>query len=221
MRRARATRRIRLGVVALAACVALAIAIVRARRHRPPRDARVPSTIRVWRRAVDGSSSSCNGRVDTLALEDYVKGVLPHEWVPWWHPEALKAGAIAIRTYAAYWVAAGGKYPCADLDDTTASQVYRDARDPRTSAAVDATESVYLVQNGALVLAEYSAENGNPTADGVAEPLCTGMPVDGHGRGACQRGTQRWALAGKSSDWILDHYYPGASQIELAPLDDR
>ncbi len=40
----------------------------------------------------------------------------------------LKAGAVAIRTYAWYWVNAGGKYDCADIDDTTASQVYKDAR---------------------------------------------------------------------------------------------
>src|SRR5689334_2330340 len=104
MRRARALRRIRVrtrvAAVALVACAALAIVVVRVRHRRPPRDARAPATIRVWRRAVDGSTSSCSGRVDTIELEDYVKGVLPHEWVPAWHPEALKAGAIAIRTYA-------------------------------------------------------------------------------------------------------------------------
>jgi peptidoglycan hydrolase-like amidase len=225
MARARRRRAIRGGSVVLIACACVAIAIVVARglgrRHRPPRDPRAPATIRVWRRAVDGSTSSCLGRVDTIPFEDYVKGVLPHEWVPAWHPEALKAGAIAIRTYAAFWVSAGGKYECADLDDTTASQVYRDDLDPRTSAAVDATAGVYLVRDGALVLAEYSAENGDPTADGIAEPLCVGQPIDGHRRGACQRGTQRWALVGKSYQWIVDHYYPGASRVELAPIGER
>jgi peptidoglycan hydrolase-like amidase len=209
------------GGLAVAVVVAIVAVVVRARMHRPPpRDARAPATIRVWRRALDGSTSSCGGRVDIVAFEDYVKGVLPHEWVPSWHAESLEAGAIAIRTYAAYWVAAGGRYPCADLDDTTASQVYRDDREPRASAAVDATRGVYLVHDGQLVLAEYSAENGDPTADGIADPLCIGQAVNGHGRGACQRGTQRWALLGQTHEWILDHYYPGASRVELSPLVD-
>jgi hypothetical protein len=86
----------------------------------------IPETIRVWRRGLDGSSTSCTGRVDVLPFDKYVKGVLPHEWIPSWNPLALQMGAIAIRSYAAAWVAAGGRYECADLDDTAASQVYRD-----------------------------------------------------------------------------------------------
>jgi len=205
------------GALLFAACLAALAFAIRAWR-RPPRDARAPASIRVWRRAIDGSTSSCNGRVDAIDFEDYVKGVLPHEWVPSWQPDALEAGAITIRTYAAYWVAAGGKYPCADVDDTTSTQVYRDERDVRTSAAVDATRGIYLVRDGALVFAEYSAENGHPTADGIDDPVCTSQPLNGHGRGVCQRGTQRWALIGKSRDWILAHYYPGSAQVELSPL---
>jgi uncharacterized protein (TIGR03382 family) len=176
-----------------------------------------PATIRVWRRALDGSTASCSGRVDVIPFEDYVKGVLPHEWIPSWQDASLQAGAIAIRTYAASWVASGGKYTCADLDDTTASQVYKDDRNTRASAAVDATAGVYVVRAGELVFAEYSAENGDPTADGVAEPLCTGQTVNGHGRGACQWGTQRWALSGKDADWIVLHYYPGAQLVGQVP----
>ena len=45
------------------------------------------------------------------------------------------------------------------------------------------------MKNGAPVFAEYSAENGHPTATGVSEPLCTGKARYGHGRGTCQWGT--------------------------------
>jgi hypothetical protein len=179
-----------------------------------------PTSIRVWRRGLDGSSASCSGRVDVIPFEDYVKGVLPHEWIASWDDEALKAGAVAIRTYAAYWVAAGGKYSCADLDDTTASQVYKDDRNARASAAVDATAGAYVVKGGDLVFAEYSAENGDPTADGVDEPLCAGKAVNGHGHGVCQWGSQRWAQSGKTFDWIVPHYYPGSSLIGLGPAYD-
>jgi len=173
----------------------------------------VPTRIRVWRRALDDSESSCTGRVDELGLEDYVAGVIPAEWMAGWEPAALEAGAIAARTYASFWVAAGGKYACADVDDTTWTQVYRDARDERTDAAVARTEGAVVRRNGSLVFAEYSAENGSPTAFGVHDTPCAGKRVNGHGRGVCQWGTQRWALRGETPDWMMAHYYPGSRVV--------
>lgn len=175
-----------------------------------------PSTIRVWRRGLDGSSSSCAGRVDVLPIERYVKGVLPHEWIRSWHGESLRAGAIAIRTYAASWIKNGGKYACADLDDTTASQVYKDETFTVTNLAVDATASTYVMKNGLPVFAEYSAENGHPTATGISDSPCAGRARFGHGRGTCQWGSQRWASQhARSHTWILTHYYPGASVVKV------
>jgi hypothetical protein len=175
-----------------------------------------PTTIRVWRRGLDGSTASCQGRVDVLPLEKYVKGVLPHEWIRSWHGESLRAGSIAIRTYAASWIASGGKYSCADLDDTTASQVYKDEFFAVTDAAVDATAGTYVMKNGAPVFAEYSAENGHPTATGISDSLCAGRTRQGHGRGTCQWGSQRWASqSARSHTWILEHYYPGAAVVKV------
>lgn len=149
-----------------------------------------PATIRVWRRALDGSTSSCSGRVDVIPFEAYVKGVVPHEWIASWAQESLRAGADCARTYAWYWIAAGGKYSCADIDDTTASQVYMDSTYPSTDDAVTATTGEAVVtSSGSLAFAEYSAENGDPTADGVDEPYCAGYAVAGHGHGMCQWGT--------------------------------
>src|SRR5690349_16376891 len=180
-----------------------------------------PATIRVWRRGVDGSTGSCSGRVDVIDFATYVKGVLPHEWIRSWDDQALETGAIVIRTYAAWWVNAGGKYDCADLDDTTASQVYRDEWFPETDAAVDATAGIYVADgSGDLVFAEYSAENGDPTALGVDDSVCAGHPVQGHGRGTCQWGSQRWAQAGQTADWIATHYYPGSTLINVEPRYD-
>jgi hypothetical protein len=174
-----------------------------------------PTTIRVWRRGLDGSTASCSGRVDVLPLEKYVKGVLPHEWIRSWHTESLRAGAIAIRTYAASWIRNGGKYTCADLDDTTASQVYKDEFFAVTNAAVDATAGAYVMKNGLPVFAEYSAENGHPTATGVSDSVCSGRTRQGHGRGTCQWGTQRWANQARSHAWILEHYYPGSTVVKV------
>src|SRR5262249_20783693 len=110
------------------------------------------------------------------------------------------------------WIRNGGKYTCADLDDTTASQVYKDEFFAVTDAAVNAVAGTYVMKDGVPIFAEYSAENGNPTATGVSEPLCAGHPRNGHGRGTCQWGSQRWASqSAKSHTWILEHYYPGAT----------
>jgi hypothetical protein len=141
-----------------------------------------------------------------------VRGVLPHEWFPSWDGRALDMGALCVRTFAAFWVAAGGKYDCADLDDTTASQVYTDGTDPRTDAAVERTRGEVIVRDGSLVSTEYSAENGTPTKFGAVDPHCAGKTVNGHRRGTCQWGTQRWAtLEGKDRFWMAGHYYPGAT----------
>ena len=58
------------------------------------------------------------GQVDVIPLEEYVKGVVPHDWIPL-TDESLRAGSIAARSYAWGWILSGGKYDCADLDDTT------------------------------------------------------------------------------------------------------
>ncbi len=176
-----------------------------------------PETVRIWRRSIDGASASCSGRIDVIPLEDYVKGVLPREWIASWQQESLRAGALAIRTYVWNWVLRGGKYDCADLDDTTRSQVYGDDRMAPTNDAVDATRGEGIARGGSLVSGEYSAENGDPTADGVSDALCAGRAVYGHGRGMCQWGSQRWAVDGRDHAWIATHYWPGSTVEGGAP----
>lgn len=173
----------------------------------------VPETVRVWRRRQGSSETSCDGEVIELDLEEYVKGVLPAEWMASWEDEALQAGAIAARTYASFWVDLGGKYACADLDDGTWTQVYKEGRHERTDAAVEATEGVVVRKNGSLVYAEYSAENAGRTKFGVFDEVCQGQRKKGHGKGMCQWGTQRWAGQGKDASWMVEHYFPGARAV--------
>lgn len=181
-----------------------------------------PSAANGWRdRSCDSAAI-----VDDLAFEEYVKGVIPHEWVPSWHREALMAGAIAARSYALSHHLRGGRWACADVDDGTVTQVYRDDRAGPTDEAVEATRGQIAIRAGGIVFAEYSAENANPTADAVDDPTCTGETQFGHGRGMCQWGTQRWATGvcanppcdfgalgsdPKDHVWMVEHYYPGAT----------
>lgn len=208
--------------------------------HEPPV---LPATIRVWRAggtAIEPSGAngyadrSCDPAavVQELPLEEYVRGVVPHEWFPSWHPEALRAGAIAARTYAVSWSLRGGRWECADVDDGTVTQVYRDDRAATADEAIDATASVVVMRGESVISTEYSAENSDPTEHGVAEPTCTGTARFGHGRGMCQWGTHRWASgicanppcdfgafgdAPKDHLWMVEHYYPEALAIRGRP----
>lgn len=202
----------------------------------------LPETIRVWRsNGTPLQPTAGNGWADRscdpaavvleLPLEEYVRGVLPHEWIPSWDQEALRAGAIAARTYAVNWALRGGRWDCADVDDGTVTQVYRDGRSMPADEAIDATIGMVVVRNGSIFSTEYSAENSDPTEHGVAEPTCTGTARHGHGRGMCQWGTQRWArgecanppcnfgsfgATPKDHLWMVEHYYPGATAVRAA-----
>jgi stage II sporulation protein D len=80
--------------------------------------------------------------VNQVDYQDYLKRVLPSEMPPHFHPEALRAQAVAARTYAfsrqqtnSLWKQFG-----ADLGDSVSEQVYNNTRThPATDLAVDAT----------------------------------------------------------------------------------
>nr|KOY49828.1 stage II sporulation protein SpoIID [Gordonia sp. NB41Y] len=105
--------------------------------------------------------------VNKLHVDDYVKGVIARESVPGWADsgglEALKAQAVAARTYALSAIAGGKK-----IDDTQNSQVYGGVagEDPRTNTAADATAGQIRLQNGAPAFTEFSASTGGYTAGG-------------------------------------------------------
>jgi hypothetical protein len=176
----------------------------------------LPATIRVGQTC---SCSTCN-TVITMSLETYVKHVLPSEWIASWNAEALKAGAVAIRSYGASYCyrPISTSY---DICDNTCCQVYGNTTNAATDAAVDATAGVCEVDSsGNIARTEYSAENNNsgtcgdgfiinnPATPCLSDSVCAGTATNGHGRGMCQWGTQRWAAnQGKTYDWICDHYF--------------
>ena len=103
--------------------------------------------------------------VNTVPLEPYLYGVLPAEIgtkVPF---EAMKAQAVAARTYA---LKNRGK--CAgdgfDLDDTTRCEGYEgvDGETAASNAAVDGTRGQILAYQGQMIDAPYSTDSGGMTA---------------------------------------------------------
>lgn len=100
----------------------------------------------------------------------YVKHVLPHEWLPFWDGDALRAGAIAVKTYAAYRAMPGNAYSggkgCADIRDDNYDQVFDPSWSTEaTDQAVNATLGSILFREGGLFLSQYwNGHKGDPCA---------------------------------------------------------
>jgi SpoIID/LytB domain protein len=103
--------------------------------------------------------------VNVIGLEDYVKGVVPNE-LSYPALEALKAQAIAARTYA---LKNRGQFGSEgfDLLPTTRSQVYRglSSETPLTTRAVDETRGVVATYHGEPINALYTSTCGGRTED--------------------------------------------------------
>ena len=116
--------------------------------------------------------------VNELPMEQYLYGVVPRELGPIQYPEleALKAQAVAARTYA---LAGLGKRSSDgyDLLATTTDQVYGgyEAEHPLSTQAVDATAGIAATFDGRLIQALYSSTSGGHTADSE-ESFATVIP---------------------------------------------
>lgn len=96
--------------------------------------------------------------INSVYMEDYLKGVVPTEMYPSWNLEALKSQAVAARTYAMTYLSRG------IINDTISFQVYGGyIWTPNTTKAVDDTKGQVLLSNGRLIDAVYSASNGGMT----------------------------------------------------------
>lgn len=111
-----------------------------------------------------GSLNQAMYVVNELPFEQYLYSVVAIEMYPSWPMEALKAQAVAARTYALY---AGNNFVIAHVVDTTLSQAYYgvNSENTRTTQAVDETAGEVLMYNGKLVETVYSANAGGRTAD--------------------------------------------------------
>ncbi len=101
--------------------------------------------------------------VNEVPLETYLRGVLPAEMSPSAPTEALKAQAVASRSYAAYRLhPTTGTY---DLFDDTRSQVYRGALAEKTTttAAVTGTAGQVLRYGTAIANTFYHSTGGGAT----------------------------------------------------------
>lgn len=105
--------------------------------------------------------------VNHLDLEAYVQGVLPAEMNSSWHLEALKAQAVAARTYALHRRDAQEGQPY-DVAASTEDQVYSGhGRDPRVEEATEATRGQILTYLDKPIFAAFSSTAAGPTEEAV------------------------------------------------------
>ena len=100
--------------------------------------------------------------VNQLGIEAYLASVVGSEMPQDWPMAALRAQAVAARTYA---LRQRGKAGSFDVQATVASQVYRglESATPRTEEAVDSTRSLVMVHGGKLINAVFHSSSGGAT----------------------------------------------------------
>jgi stage II sporulation protein D len=118
--------------------------------------------------------------VNALAIEQYVKGVMPNEVPPSWPMEELKAQAVAVRSIAITGDVGGNGF---DLYSDTRSQVYEglESEYARTNEAVAATRGQVVTYRGEIAETLYSACSGGHTESAVnvfgsPVPYLVGVP---------------------------------------------
>jgi stage II sporulation protein D len=100
--------------------------------------------------------------VNDVSLEDYLRGVVPGEMPASWRREALRAQAVAARSYALATARRGGVF---DQYPDTRSQVYEGVTGerPETDAAVAATKGRVVLHRGAVATTFFHSTSGGRT----------------------------------------------------------
>lgn len=119
------------------------------------------------RAATPAAGSTDRNTVNIVAIDSYLRGVVPAEMPASWRPEAVQAQAVAARSYA-LWSRSVNLRRYYQICDTTSCQVYRGVagEDARSDAAVTATRGDYLRYAGKPAFTQFSSSSGGWTAAG-------------------------------------------------------
>lgn len=116
-----------------------------------------------------------SGKIITLSLEEYLIGVVGAEMPASFNIEALKAQAIAARTYTLKSIKKNKK-----ITDTTSTQVYKDNNElkkmwgssfntyyQKVKSAVNSTKGLYITYNGDYIDAVFFSTSNGYTEDPI------------------------------------------------------
>jgi stage II sporulation protein D len=142
--------------------------------------------------------------VNYINLRHYLYSVVASEVSPSWNVQALKAQAVAARSYALTYFFKPAQ-PLYHLGSDEYFQVYSgiEKEDDRTNRAVDATAGEFVSYRGGIVESLYAASD-----DIVIDAF--------QGKGMSQLGALNLAEKGYTYRQILSTYYPktGLARIE-------
>ena len=155
--------------------------------------------------------------VDVLPMEAYVRGVVTSEMYASWPQQALRAQAVASRTYAAYERKHTNR-AVYDLCDTAACQAYRGVAGESGPGrdAVRATAHQVLTYDGDLAYAQFSASNGGWTVADDRFPYLQAHEDDWEGASPDYYG---WTKT--LSDADIEAQWPAIGNLTSITVDQR
>ncbi|MFT9849069.1 carboxypeptidase-like regulatory domain-containing protein [Aneurinibacillus sp. REN35] len=166
-----------------------------------------PDTILVAiRESTPGGEPNPRGRilyVRQVPFNEYIRNVLPNEWLPSWEAEALKAGALAAKMFTWYHAL----HPVTidnhqfAVDNTINFQLYREGTSmPRTNAAIEEVRDLAFVKPDDTIF-EMNYRAGYPNSPNSPYRRAQKM---------AQHGSQYLASKqNKNMLEILQYYYEG------------
>ena len=160
--------------------------------------------------------------ISRLRLEDYLRSVVSHEVPSSWTAAALRAQAVAARSYAlmsqANSRAANRPY---DICDSTSCQAYGPigGETGAESRAVKATRGVHLRSGGQPVLAMYSSANGGYSVAGGRPYLVAKRdPYDGVVTGTANWG-HKWTTKVRAG--AIERAWPQIGRLQKVKVLGR
>lgn len=161
----------------------------------------VPETYAVEKAHMSVSVRFPDGSVNQMDMDAYLTGVVLGEMPADFEPEALKAQAVAARTYTAKAVKTGGKHGdgsiCTDAgccqaylpEETYLSKGGTEAHLEKVCRAVMDTSGYVLTYEGELIEATYFSCSGGSTEDAAAVwgtdyPYLQALPSPGEEKAA-------------------------------------
>jgi hypothetical protein len=155
----------------------------------------IPSTITVRITGSPECSPTISYTLEVIDFFYYAQHVLPNEWYYKYIDESLRAGAMAVKMYAWYWIDQGGKWSDADVFDSACDQYYRpEIEYESTNRAMEYTWNWLLTRDNDLIHTSYRDTFARCEKLGI--PDCMGQ-VDSN------------IMAGEGYLWnqILQHFY--------------
>jgi len=153
--------------------------------------------------------------VNRVLLEDYVRAVVPAEMPTSWAADAVRAQAVAARSYAVR-LRDFYDYDGYDICDTPTCQVYRGlaSENAQGDAAVRATAGTIVTYQGKVALTQFASSNGGAAAKSNL-PYLTAHPDPYDGVVTSQAWTKTISATSVARSW------PSVGTVRRLQVIDR